>query len=74
MGNVETERLVRRLEFARNNLQYMAEVCEQKNDFRAIVREIVNVERQLTARGVRFVPVTNGRHLAMGTDLVRARS
>jgi hypothetical protein len=69
--NVETERLQARLEFMRHNLVSLARQCEQKSGFRDHVREIVNIERELTFRGVKFTPVTDGCHLSVSVHSVR---
>lgn len=69
--NVDTERLLRRLEYMRENIKRLARECEQKNDFRAHVREIVNIERELARRDVAFMPVTGGRHLLIDVHAVR---
>jgi hypothetical protein len=69
--NVETERLLARLEYMRVNLARLGSECEQKNDFRAHAREVINCERELLFRQVPFVPVTNGAHLLIPLDHVR---
>ncbi len=69
--NVETERLQARLEYMREHLVSRARSHEQKSPFKDDVRQIINIERELTFRGVPFVPVTNGHHLSVSVHLVR---
>ncbi len=61
--NVETERLVARLDFIRTNRASLLRAADQKVDVRALAREAVNIERELTRRGERFLPATDGAHL-----------
>lgn len=69
--NVETERLLGRLEHLRGTFRDVGAWTEQKSDFRPRVRETMNIERELTRRDVLFVPVTNGRHLDIDVHEVR---
>lgn len=63
-GNVETERLQARLEYLRTNLGALTQ-DQSRETFRGRVREIVNCERELTRRGIAFVPVSDGQHLSV---------
>lgn len=69
--NVETDRLARRLDYLRDHMRDAGAWAEQKNDLRARVREVVNIERELARRDVPFEPVTDGRHLAYDVHTVR---
>lgn len=70
--NVETERLLARLEYLRTNLREIARGernDKSREDFRTYVREIMNCERELQFRDVPFVPVTDGKHLKCRLDI-----
>src|SRR5882724_5581092 len=61
--HVETDRLVARLGYLREHGPEIAATTPSLNDLRALAREIINCERELAYRGVRFEPVTAGEHL-----------
>jgi|SRR5262245_30627892 len=61
--NVDTDRLTQRLDDLRDLIPAARGWAEQKSMFKARVRETINIERELTRRGVPFEPVTDGRHL-----------
>lgn len=63
--NVETERLLGRLAFVRARRASLLRDADQKQDVRALAREMVNVERELTRRGVAFLCATDGAHLSI---------
>jgi len=69
--NVETDRLLGRLAFIRVHRASLLHDCVQKVDVRVLARECVNLERELTRRGVPFEPVTDGAHLAVDVFAVR---
>lgn len=69
--NVDTDRLTGRLDFLAVHKAALLRDTEQKIDVRAVARECVNIERELTRRGVPFRPVTNGEHLAIDVWEVR---
>jgi hypothetical protein len=70
VGNVDTDRLSRRLEHLRDWIPRSGEWAEQKGPFGDRVRETVNVERELKRRNVEFKPVTNGEHLKVDVHAV----
>lgn len=69
--NVETDRLTGRLAYVGAHRTEMLRDAEQKYDVRVVARECVNIERELTRRGIPFRPVTDGRHLAVDVWEVR---
>lgn len=69
--NVDTARLVGRLEYLRAHKLELLRDTEQKYDVRVIAREVVNIERELARRGVPFRPVSDGRHLEISVWEVR---
>lgn len=69
---VETERIAARLEHLRAHWTKIVRKCEQKGPLRDYAREVINCERELTFRGVRFERMTDGEHLeAVPVSVVR---
>lgn len=62
-ANIETERLIARLAFLGGHLRRSGEWAEQKSDYKARVREVIAIERELRARGEVFERVTRGAEI-----------
>lgn len=69
--HVSTERLLARLDFLRAHWQALSRACEQKSDYRAHVREVVNIERELTHRQLplTYTPLTDWKHVSLCRDV-----
>lgn len=69
--NVETERLQARFAWIKEHYPELIRQDRGRNSFADLVREIINIERELAYREIPFVPFTDGNHLKVPTDQVR---
>lgn len=52
VGNIDTDRLVRRLDFLRTHGPAMARAADARIEVRFIAREILTIEAEIARRGV----------------------